>query len=115
MSLKSLASLGRVEKEFVINSQLKIKLHTTNTSEQHAVMAELPTDADGAAKFAHLQRATLVYATDEVNGEKYGDDRRNELREFYATVQYSLLQEMFDCYVVLIGEQATILEDLKKK
>lgn len=115
MSLKSLASLGRVSKEVEINKELKVTLHTVSSGDQEKVLLQIPTEGDGTAKYAAIQRATLVYATDSINDQKFDDTNRAELQEFYSSIQYSLLAQIFEAYLSCLSEQNTILEDLKKK
>ena len=115
MSLKSLASLGRVSKTVEINKELTITLHTVSSGDQEKVLLQIPAEGDGTAKYASIQRATLVYATDEINGQKFDDSNRAELQEFYSTIQYSLLAQIFEVNLSCLAEQNTILEDLKKK
>lgn len=112
MSIASLAQLGRVEKEIEINSQLKVKLHTLSVMEQQKALAEIPESADAMTKFAHMQIASLVYATSEINGSKAMPE---ELKSFYSELQQTLLTSIFDQYLLLTEDQNKQLEELKKK
>lgn len=115
MPLKSLASLGRIEKEFEISAEFKVKLHTLNSRENQKVLLEAPTQGDAVARYTYLQLVTLMYATDELNGEKISDANRAELREVYGNLQNKILDVLFDKYLELITEQDAIVEELKKK
>lgn len=112
MSIASLAQLGRIEKEIEINSQLKVKLHTLSVAEQQKALAEIPESADAMSKFAHMQIASLVYATSEINGLKATPE---ELHAFYLELQHSILADVFNQYLSLTEDQNKQLEELKKK
>jgi ssDNA-specific exonuclease RecJ len=116
MTLSTLKQLGRIEKEFEINSQLTIKLHTLTVGDQQKVLADIPAGVeDISARFTYVQFATLLYATDSLNGKVYNETNRDELREFYTNLQYTLLFQIFSKYMELSDEQTKVLEDLKKK
>ena len=115
MTLSTLTQLGRMEKVFEINSQLTIKLHTLTVGEQQKVLADIPTGVeDTSARFTYIQFATLLYTTDSINDKVYNETNREELREFYTNLQYTLLFEIFSKYLELSDEQSKILDSLKK-
>jgi hypothetical protein len=113
MGIISLAQLGRVEKEVVINKDLKLKLHTLSVTEMQKALAGIPNDIENeVAKFTHMQQAVLIQATDSVNDQGITKD---EAKELYANLQHNIFAEIFVEYTALAGEQAKVLEDLKKK
>ena len=111
--LRSLIQLGRVEKEIEINEKLKVTVHTLSVLEQQKVMESLPiSDMSEVAKFVHLQRLTLIQVTTKINGL---DVTIEEAKEFYDSLQYSVLAETFTRYSSLTDDQEKALEELKKK
>jgi len=113
MELTSLAQLGRLEKEFEINKELKVKLHTLNSEEQQkALLSVSDSYPNEVAKSSHFQTCILTLATSEVNGEKVKEE---ELKEFYKVIQYPLLVQIFANYLELAEEQGKVLVELKKK
>ena len=113
MTLISLTQLGRIEKEIVLNADVRLKLHTLSVSEQQRALAQMPHDVENeVAKFTFLQEAILIQATDEVNGEKI---TKEQAKEVYASLQYNLMAYVFAEYTTLAGEQGKVLDDLKKK
>lgn len=113
MTLISLAQLGRVEKEIVLNDETRIKVHTLSVAEQQRALSQLPEGVENeVAKYTYLQEAILIEATGEVNGEKITSDQAKEL---YAGMQYNLMAQIFSEYNNLTGEQGKVLDELKKK
>ena len=113
MDLKALSQLGRLEKEFEINDQLKVKLHTPSNGEQQSILLTATVESnDALLRYVRLQVSTLVYATTEINGQKYPV---NELQDFYSNLQHAVLNQIYDKYSELADEQGNTLESLKKK
>lgn len=113
MALISLAQLGRIEKEIVLNEAVRIKVHTLSVAEQQRALAQLPAGVENEiAKFTFLQEAILVQATGEVNGEVVNSE---QAKEIYSNMQYNLMAHVFAEYTDLAGEQGKVLEELKKK
>jgi hypothetical protein len=113
MDLKSLAQLGRIEKEFEVVPGVKVKFHTLSVVEQQKALASIPDNVlDDNARWAYMQQAILVHATDSVNDQK---PELAALRELYGTMQYSILVEFFTRYLEVVADQNSILDELKKK
>lgn len=113
MALSSLAQLGRIEKEIVVNESLKIRVHTLSVSEQQRALVSLPEGVENeVAKFTFLQASILTQAIHEINGEKVTAEQTKELLD---NMQYNLMAYMFAEYTTLAGEQGKVLDELKKK
>jgi hypothetical protein len=113
MDLKSLAQLGRIEKEVEVNKELRVKLHTLSTIEQQIALSSVPEAVENVtARFTYLQVAVLIQATDAVNGESV---TKEQAKELYDNVQYNILSEIFTAYSDVAGEQTKVMEELKKK
>lgn len=113
MDLKSLAQLGRIEKEVEVNKELRVKLHTLSTIEQQVALSSVPETIENVtARFTFLQVSVLTQATDAVNGEAITKD---QAKEFYDNMQYNILSEIFTAYSDVAGEQSKVMEELKKK
>lgn len=112
MELKSLAQLGRVEKEVDITKELKVKFHTLSVAEQQNVFLNVPETLTDEARISHIQVAVLAQAIDTINGEPVD---KTKLAEQLRNMQFRLLAEMFDAYAALAEEQNTVLDELKKK
>ncbi len=113
LNITSLAQLGRVEKEIEVNSELRVKLHTLSVTEQQRALASIPEIvANEIARYAFLQAAILIQATQEVNGQVVTKDQASEL---YENLQYNVMAELFGKYSEMAGEQGKVLEELKKK
>jgi len=111
--LRSLIQLGRVEKDIEVNDKLKVTVHTLSVLEQQGVMENLPVkDMSEVAKFVHLQKLTLTHATKKINDLEVTTE---EAKEFYDSLQYSVLAEIFTKYSMLSEDQEKALEELKKK
>ena len=112
VDIASLAKLGRVEKEIVINKELKIKVHTLSALEQQAALASVPQESSSEfARLSLLQHSVLVQATDEVNGEKISKEQASKL---FRELQASLVSDIFTQHSMLTQEQDKVLEELKK-
>ena len=115
MDLKSFSALNRVEKEFDIFDGLKVKMHTLSVLQQQQALAELPTSPlgmDTALRAVILQQALLIYAIDEINGEKIDVQKS---KEFVQNLQAPIFNALYNCYAELAQEQDKTLEELKKK
>jgi hypothetical protein len=115
MDLKSFAVLNRVEKEFDVVNGLKVKMHTLSVLQQQQALAELPTSPlgmDTALRAVILQQALLIYAVDEINGEKVDAQKS---KEFVQNLQAPIFNAIYNCYNELAQEQDKTLEELKKK
>ncbi len=111
--LKSILQLGKIQKDIELHKELTITLHTLSVLEQQRVMEKLPAnDTTEVAKFVHLQRLSLIEATDKINGM---DVTIEESEEFYNALQYSVLAEAFTKYSLLAEDQDKVLTELKKK
>jgi hypothetical protein len=113
LSITSLAQLGRVDKEIEVNSELRVKLHTLSVAEQQRALASIPEGLlNEIARYAFLQEAILIQATEAVNGQNV---TREQAKEFYSMLQYNVMAELFGKYSDMAGEQNQVLEELKKK
>lgn len=113
MALDSILKLGRIEKEYEVFKDFKVKLHTLTAQEQQEALSSVPDKIqDDVTRFSFLQQALVVQATDKINGETHS---KEELRKFYGELQNSLLQSVFNHYLELINEQNTTFDELKKK
>lgn len=115
MDLKSFSALNRVEKEFDVLDGLKVKMHTLSVLQQQQALAELPTSPlgmDNALRAVILQQALLIYAIDEVNGNKVTPQ---EAKEIVQNLQAPVFNALYNCYDQLAQEQDKTLEELKKK
>lgn len=113
MDIKSLAQLGRIEKEIEVNKELRVKVHTLSTLESQKALSSIPESIENVvARFAFVQSAMLAQATDEVNGQAV---TKEEARELYDNMQYTMLQEIYTVFNELSGDQAKVMEELKKK
>lgn len=115
MDLKSFSALNRIEKEFDVLNGLKVKMHTLSVLQQQQALAELPTSPlgmDTALRAVILQQALLIYAIDEINGEKI-DALKS--KEFVQNLQAPIFNALYNCYNELAQEQDNTLEELKKK
>lgn len=113
MDIKSLAQLGRIEKEVEVNKELRVKLHTLSALEQQAALSSVPENVENvAARFAMLQVSVLSQATDAINGEAITKDQAKEL---YTNMQYSILSDIFTAYSDMSNDQTQVMEELKKK
>jgi len=115
MDLKSFSALNRVEKEFDVLEGLKVRMHTLSVLQQQQALAELPTSPlgmDTALRAVILQQALLIYAIDEINGEKIDIAKS---KEFVQNLQAPIFNALYNCYNELAQEQDKTLEELKKK
>lgn len=114
MDLTSFGSLGRIEKEVVINSELRVKLHTLSALESQKALAELPSslNSDVAHRSIVLQLSYLIYSTSEVNGTKISLE---ESKAFYYALQAPVFNEIYSHLDTLIQESQAAVEALKKK
>ena len=116
--LKNVSDLGRIESEVKVSENLKVKLHTLNFGESISLSKDYPV---GAKKESDLyqdnlfQLFTLKYATHEVNGKSYSEAERSEVEAFYKSLQTAVVREIFIAYAELIGEQDSVITELKKK
>lgn len=115
MDLKSLHSLGRIEREFQIVKDLKVVLHTLSAVEQQQALAELPNTAsstDVIHRTVILQASLLIYALTSVNDEKMDLQKS---KEFIQGLQSPIFNEIYNCYETIAQEQDKTVEELKKK
>ena len=113
MDIKTLSQLGRVEKEIELNKELRVKLHTLSALEQQTALSSVPENIENvAARFAMLQVSVLTQAVDSINGEAISKDQAKEL---FNTMQYSILSDLFTAYSEMSNEQTQVMEELKKK
>ena len=113
MDIKSLAQLGRIEKEIEVNKELRVKLHTLSAIEHQMALASVPETVENVtARFTFLQVGVLVQATDMVNGEVVTEAQAKEL---YENMQYNMLSDIFTAYSEIANDQAKVMEELKKK
>ena len=115
MDLKSFSALNRVEKDFDVVDGLKVKMHTLSVLQQQQALAELPTSPlgmDTALRAVILQQALLIYAIDEINGEKIDVVKS---KDFVQNLQAPIFNALYNCYAELAQEQDKTLEELKKK
>jgi len=113
MDIKSLAQLGRIEKEVEINKELHVRLHTLSVTEQQIALSSVPEAVENVtARFTYLQASILTQATDAVNGESI---TKEQAKELYDNMQYNILSDLFTAYSEVAGEQSKIMEELKKK
>ena len=115
MDLKSFSALNRVEKDFDVVNGLKVKMHTLSVLQQQQALAELPISPvgmDTALRAVILQQALLIYAIDEINGQKANPQ---ETKEFVQNLQAPIFNALYNCYDQLAQEQDATLEELKKK
>ena len=111
--LRSLVQLGRVEKDIEISSKLSITVHTLSVLEQQTVVEALPIeDMSEVARYVHLQKLYLTFATSKVNGLEVSQE---EAVEFFNALKYSLLADAFTKYMVLSEDQNKAIDALKKK
>ncbi len=111
MDLKSLAQLGRVEKEIEIQG-FKFKLHTLSVSDQQGALLSIPDGVkDEAVRLLKLQEAILVFATDTINEESVD---KKKLQEIYSSLQPKVLSYIFSKYSELTKDQDVVLGELKK-
>ena len=115
LSLLDIAQLGRIEKSKEILKGFTVGLQTLSASNQQKILASLPSDnSDSLARFVYTQVEALVYATADINGTKYGDSNRAELRTLYSSMQSKVLQETYSFYGELVQEQNSVIDSLKK-
>jgi len=113
--LKNISQLGLIEKTKEILKGLSITLRSLTSSYQHKVLAGLPPESlDAFARYSALQVETLVYATLNINGKKYDDINRVELRPLYSQMQNKVLQEVYALYLEISKEQDEVIQSLKK-
>ena len=115
MDLKSFSALNRVEKEFDVLNNLKVKMHTLSVLQQQQALSELPASPlgiDTGLRTVILQQALLIYAIDEINGKPVTSQ---EAKEFVQNLQAPIFNALVNCYDELAVEQDKTLEELKKK
>jgi hypothetical protein len=115
MDLQNFASLGRIQKEFDVINGLKVKMHTLSVLQQQSALSQLPTSPlgqDPALRAVVLQQALLIYALDELNGEKI---TLEDSTKFIQNLQAPIFNEIYNCYDVMAQEQDKTLVELKKK
>lgn len=113
MDLNSLRQLGRIEKEVEI-SGFKFKIHTLTVAEQENAFGSVKSDSpdmSGIVEILRTERALLVEATSEINGEPVD---KEELQKVYTEVQPKVLSTLFKTYQDLMKEQDEVLGELKK-
>jgi len=115
IELKDISQLGRIEKTQEVFNGLTVTLQSLSASHQHKALAALPPESlDTLARFTALQIETLIYATIEINGKKYNDNNRSELRSLYSEMQNKILQEIYGLYTEIAKEQNEVITSLKK-
>lgn len=113
MDFTNFGSLGRIEKEFILNSTLRVKLHTLSALESQKALAELPSslNSDVAHRNIVLQLSYLIYSTSEINGTKVSLD---ESKAFYYALQAPVFNEIYSYLDALLQESQVTVEALKK-
>jgi hypothetical protein len=112
MDLKSIKSLGRVEKKFELLKGYTLTLHTLSSSEMQDCISEIPNGLSDAHWLSAMNLALLSYSTSHINDEVI---TLEQAKEFYKNLQITLLNDAALFLGTLKTEQDAVLEELKKK
>ena len=113
MDLKSISTLGRIERKVELTKELSLTLHTLSALETQKCLAELPNSlSDASYRNVILQMALLVYSTSHIDNNPV---TLEQAKEFYQNLQAPLFNAAAEQLEILNTEQAAVLEELKKK
>lgn len=107
-----LLALGKVSHPVKIGSH-EVRLHTLNSLE-YGKMTRSAGDAPEsttAERFEILQRWTLSYAIESIDGKAVTPEQANEI---LSGAQLAVSNSLYDAYVVMVSEQNKLLDDAKK-
>lgn len=111
--LQRLSQLGRIEEEREIIKGLKVKLHTLSDEEQ-SVLAKVASSAEEIIQnYPIIQRITLVSATSSITIDGIAIDK-SKLEDAYKSMQYGVLNSIYEFYIELTRNQLKIIDELKK-
>jgi uncharacterized coiled-coil DUF342 family protein len=109
--LLELVSLGKLEREITLGG-FKIKISSLDGEEEHEVIKETSGITDTFERFDKMRRETLVRAIRTINGKSLSLEMKRELLSKLQTSVIAFLQQAYD---EMMKEQASIIEELKKK
>ena len=107
-----LLAFGRVSQAVKIGTH-EFKLHTLNSQEYGRMTHAAGEDpkATTAERFEVLQRWTLAYAIESIDGKPVTPEQANEL---LSGAQLAISNALYDSYASMVSEQNKLLEDAKK-
>ena len=115
VELKSLAQIGRIEKEFeVIKDVLTVKLHTLGNKDQEDIsdiLAQKETQNKDKQNLAFTQKTVLRRAITSINSKELS---KEEIVTALDSMQTSVLTAIYVKYMDCIENQNTIFEQVKK-
>jgi len=111
MDLTNLGQLGRVEEEKEVVKGFKVKLHTLSVEEQEALSGIATTTEEVLKNFPAIQIKCLVIATSSINGEALD---KGQLEKTYRSLQYGVLNAVYNFYTEVSEKQLKVIDELKK-
>lgn len=111
IDLISVSQLGRIEEEREVVKGLKVKLHTLSVTEQEELSGVATTTEEILKNYPAIQIKCLVLATSSINGEVID---KTQLEKTYKSLQYSVLNAVYNYYLELGEKQLKVIDELKK-
>lgn len=108
MDISTLANIGKVEKEFKVGENLKVKMHTLSSEEQTIIIGKTSDKTlDAYARKNALDLETLVASITEINGTEVTE---TTTRDFVNKMQATLQVKLLACYGAMEQESKTQVE-----